>query len=69
MINIEAFSYALKVTWIRRLITDNCKWHDYIRKYVNLEKLTAIDTKYEGHPKCSDNDPIKQNLFLQDVFH
>ena len=19
---------------------------------------------YEGHPKCSDNDPIKQNLFL-----
>ena len=43
MINIEAFSYALTVTWIRRLITDNCKWHDYIRKYVNLEKLTAID--------------------------
>ena len=46
MINIEAFSYALKVTWIRRLITDNCKWQDYILKYVNLEKLTAVDTKY-----------------------
>ena len=46
MINIEAFSYALKVTWIRRLITDNCKWQDYILKYVNIEKLTAVDTKY-----------------------
>ena len=46
MINIEAFSYALKVTRIRRLITDNCKWQDYILKYVNLEKLTAVDTKY-----------------------
>ena len=34
MINIEAFSYALKATWIRRLITDNCKWQDYILKYV-----------------------------------
>ena len=20
--------------------------------------------KYEGHPKCSDNDPIKEKLFL-----
>ena len=38
MINIEAFSYALKATWIRRLITDNCKWQDYILKYVDLEK-------------------------------
>ena len=46
MINIEAFSYALKVTRIRRLITDNCKWQDYILKYVNIEKLTAVDTKY-----------------------
>ena len=46
MINIEAFSYALKATWIRRLITDNCKWQDYILKDVNLEKLTAVDTKY-----------------------
>ena len=46
MINIEAFSYALKVTWVRRLITDNCKWQDYILKYVNIEKLTAVDTKY-----------------------
>ena len=46
MINIQAFSYALKVSWIRRLITDNCKWQDYILKYVNLEKLTDIDTKY-----------------------
>ena len=23
----------------------------------------AESVKYEGHPKCSDNDPIKQNLF------
>ena len=46
MINIEAFSYALKATWIRRLITDNCKWQDYILKYLDLEKMTAVDAKY-----------------------
>ena len=23
-----------------------------------------MDKKYEGHPISSDNDPIKQNLFL-----
>ena len=46
MINIEAFNYALKATWIRRLITDNCKWQDYILKYLDLEKMTAVDAKY-----------------------
>ena len=46
MINIEAFSYALKATWIRRLITDNCKLQDYILKYLDLEKMTAVDAKY-----------------------
>ena len=62
MINIEAFSYALNVTWIRRLITDKCKWQDYILKYVNIEKLTAVDTKYaEEIMKKIDN------LFWKDV--
>ena len=37
---------ALKVTWIRRFITGTCKWQDYILKYVNIETLTAVDTKY-----------------------
>ena len=32
MINKDLFSYALKVTWIRRFITGTCKWQDYILK-------------------------------------
>ena len=30
----------------QKTISDNCKWQDYILKYVNFEKLTAVDTKY-----------------------
>ena len=64
MINIEAVSYALKVTWIRRLITDNCKWQDNILKYVNIEKLTAVDAKYaeEIMKKKIDNPSWKDVL-------
>ena len=51
MINIETFSYALKATWIR-LITDNCKWQDYILKYVDLEKMTAVDASIPFVERC-----------------
>ena len=39
MINVEAFNYALKATWIRRLITSNCKWQDFITKIFMYKKL------------------------------
>ena len=62
MINIEAFSYALKVTWIRRLIRDNCKWQDYILKYVNIEKLTAVDTKSAEEIMKKIDNPIWKDV-------
>ena len=46
MINIMAFIEALKSTWIRRqIITDN-KWQMFIKKYIQIEKLTGCNIKY-----------------------
>ena len=46
MINIMAFIEALKSTWIRwLLITDN-KWQMFIKKYIQIEKLTGCNIKY-----------------------
>ena len=46
MINIMAFIETLKSTWIRRfLITDN-KWQMFIKKYIQIEKLTGCNIKY-----------------------
>ena len=38
MVNIQAFTYALKATCVRRLITSDCEWQDYITKYISLKK-------------------------------
>ena len=39
MINLNAFINALKSTWIRRLLTSDSKWQEFIKMHVNLEKL------------------------------
>ena len=35
-----------------------------IPNYFNNSETPIICYKYEGHPISSNNDPIKQNLFL-----
>ena len=46
MVNIKAFMEALKLTWIRRLLTEDCKWQIFIKQYLDIDKLTGCNTKY-----------------------
>ena len=46
MVNIMAFMEALKLTWIRRLLTEDCKWQIFIKQYLDIDKLTGCIIKY-----------------------
>ena len=46
MVNIAAFMEAVKLTWIRRLLTVDCKWQIFIKQYLQVEQLTGCNTKY-----------------------
>ena len=46
MVNIMAFMEAQKLTWIRRLLTEDCKWQIFIKQYLDIDKLTGCNTKY-----------------------
>ena len=46
MINIMAFIEALKSTWIRQLLITDNKWQMFIKKYIQIEKLTGCNIKY-----------------------
>ena len=46
MVNIMAFMEALKLTWIRRLLTEDCKWQIFIKQYLDIDKLTGCNIKY-----------------------
>ena len=37
---------ALKLTWVRRLLTVDCKWQDFIKQYLQVEQLTGCKTQY-----------------------
>lgn len=64
MVNIQAFSYALKATWIRRLITSNCKWQTFISSSINLEKMYSLDAHYiEEQMKKIKNNFWKDVLY------
>ena len=41
-INVKAFIYALKTTWIRRLITTDSKWQYFIRVNIEMDKLLPV---------------------------
>ena len=43
MINIKAFFEALKLTWLRRLITYDSKWQHFIKSYTETIKLCLLD--------------------------
>ena len=62
MVNIKAFSYALKATWVRRLITSDCKWQDYITKYISLEKMTVLDTQYAEEMLKNIENPFRKDV-------
>ena len=63
MINLNAFINALKSTWIRRLLTSDSKWQEFIKMHVNLEKLTSFNTEFIRE-RCN----TLKNQFWKDVF-
>ena len=51
MMNIKAFIDALKLTWLRRLITYDSKWQHFIKSYIDLNKLMGCHLNYIEHCK------------------
>ena len=51
MINIKAFIDALKLTWLRRLITYDSIWQHFIKSYIDLNKLMCCHLNYIEHCK------------------
>lgn len=62
MINLQAFIYALKCTWIRRILQKECKWQNIFMSYVNRKYFYTCGTEYLKELKLS----IK-NKFWKDV--
>ena len=44
--NIAAFVEAVILTWVRRLLTVDCKWQVFIKQYLQIEQLIGCNTKY-----------------------
>ena len=51
IINIKAFIDALKLTWLRRLITYDSNWQHFIKSYIDLNKLMCCHLNYIEHSK------------------
>ena len=46
MINLNAFIKALKTTWIRRILLSDSKWQEFIKEYVDLDKMVSCNIEY-----------------------
>ena len=46
MINLKAFSQALKITWLRRLLQKESKWQFFIKREVTVERLFSCGSEY-----------------------
>ena len=46
MINLKAFTQALKITWLRRIFQKKSKWQFLIKKDVDTEKIVLCGSEY-----------------------
>ena len=46
MTNLNAFMNALKSPWVRRILTSDSKWQEFMKIHLNLEKLMSCDTEH-----------------------
>ena len=63
MINLMAFAQALKITWLRRILQNESKWHLLIKKFVMIENILCCGSEY--------TESVLRNLknyFWKDVF-
>ena len=62
MINLKAFSQALKNTWLRRLLQKESKWQFFIEREVIVERL------FSSGSECTKTMFQKlKNVFWKDV--
>ena len=56
MINLNAFIKSLKTTWIRQILTSDSKWQEFIKEYVDLDKMVSCNIEYvrQKHTLISD---------------
>ena len=63
MINLIAFTQALKITWLRRILQKESKWQLLIRKFVNIENVFCCGSEYTELALKT-----LKNYFWKDVF-
>ena len=63
MINLTAFTQALKITWLRRILQKESKWQLLIRKFVNIENAFCCGSEYTELASKK-----LKNKFWKDVF-
>ena len=59
MINLNAFSQALKITWLRRILQKESKWQVLIKTIVNIKNVFCCGSDY--------TDSTLKNVFWKDV--
>lgn len=64
MIDVYAFIKSLKLTWLRRLLTENKKWSTLVSNVINIEKLCNFGNEYTEKIVCQ-----LRNCFWKDVLH
>lgn len=63
MINLIAFTQALKITWLRHILQKESKWQLLIRKFVNIENVFCCGSEYTELALKK-----LKNYFWKDVF-
>ena len=63
MININAFIAALKITWLRKFITDKSQWIIILQSSVNIQTILNLGTSY-----ITEKVFPKRKKFWADVF-
>ena len=63
MINLKAFSQALKITWLRRVLQKESKWQLFIKRAVAVERVFSCGSQYTK----ATLQKLKNN-FWKDVF-
>lgn len=62
MLNLNAFIEAMKSTWVRRLLINDCKWQEIIKLEIDMNMVAGCHTKY-----VENNMPNITNKFWRDV--
>ena len=63
MINLMVFAQALKITWLRKILQNESKWHLLIKKFAVIENILSYGSEYIESVLRN-----MKNYFWKDVF-